>query len=99
MVGFLLSSVFLSTFVHPTASVSITEDNSSWVGAWWMGLAIGSAFAFLIGIILTGMPKIIKKEDHNRSTVNEANRKAEVCCRFNFDIDLTFKGWIHLNLI
>ena len=75
MVGFVLSSAFLSTFVHPNASVSITEKSPLWVGAWWMGFMIGSAFAFIIGILLTGMPKLINKE---KGTKSESTSKFEV---------------------
>ena len=69
MAGFLLSSVFLGIFVHPNASVHITEKSPSWIGAWWLGIAIGTAFALIIGILLTGLPKKFRKRDGNK--INE----------------------------
>ena len=65
MAGFLLSSVFLGIFVHPNASVSISEKSPSWVGAWWLGFALGSVFAFIIGILLTGLPRKFRRDDGN----------------------------------
>ena len=65
MVGFSLSSVYLGIFVHPSASVRITEKSPSWIGAWWLGIAISTVFAFIIGILLTGLPKKFRKRDGN----------------------------------
>eukprot|EP00794_Sanderia_malayensis_P014073 gene14073-15540_t len=70
IVGFLVASVFLNIFVHPEMSVNITSKNSqSWIGAWWLGFALGAIFALLVSIFLSAFPKEIN------SKYNEPNEK------------------------
>ena len=76
VIGFLLSSVFLSIFVHPNVSVSINEKSPSWIGAWWLGFAIGSVLAFVIGFLLTGLPAKFRRDNENK---NEQNSTNQVC--------------------
>ena len=47
LVGFVLSSVFLSIYVDIGAKSDLTPQDERWVGAWWLGFvvcAIGCAF-------------------------------------------------------
>jgi len=67
VLGFLLASVFLGIFVHPTANVSIKEKSPSWIGAWWLGIALGAVFAFIIGILLTGLPRKFQRNEQSKS--------------------------------
>ena len=76
IVGALLSSAFLKIFVHPGAIVNITSKSESWIGAWWLGFAIGSALAFIVGIALTAFPRITR----NARYKNEASPKQPMVC-------------------
>ena len=76
VIGFLLSSVFLQIFVHPGATIRITPKSPSWIGAWWMGFAIGAVLAFIIGILLTALPKRFKG---GAMTGDEEKNSNKVC--------------------
>ena len=57
LVGSGLSSVFLSIYVDPGVSSSLTVDDERWVGAWWLGFAIFSAVAVFWGLGIMGFPR------------------------------------------
>ncbi|NXC34862.1 SO1C1 protein, partial [Campylorhamphus procurvoides] len=65
MFGFLLGSLcaklYVDTgFVDP-GSITITPQDSRWVGAWWLGFLIAGATNFLSAIPFCFLPKSLKK--------------------------------------
>ena len=39
-IGFALGGIFLSIFVDPFTSTTLTSDNPQWVGGWWIGFVL-----------------------------------------------------------
>ncbi|CAH3111261.1 unnamed protein product [Porites lobata] len=56
-VGFALSSIFLSLFVETGVQTSLTRQDTSWVGNWWLGFTIFGGFAVFWSLWLFGFPK------------------------------------------
>ncbi|XP_030920275.1 solute carrier organic anion transporter family member 1C1-like [Geospiza fortis] len=58
-------------FLHPIAmmgpmfgwSITITPQDSRWVGAWWLGFLIGGVLSFLSAIPFCFLPKSLKKPE------------------------------------
>ncbi|KAM6211786.1 solute carrier organic anion transporter family member 1C1-like [Sarcoramphus papa] len=67
MFGFLLGSLCAKLYVDigfvDLGSVTITPQDSRWVGAWWLGFLIGGATSFLAAIPFCFLPKSLKKPD------------------------------------
>ncbi|NXI59131.1 SO1C1 protein, partial [Chloroceryle aenea] len=65
MFGFLLGSLCAKLYVDigfvDLGSISITPQDSRWVGAWWLGFLIGGAASFLAAIPFCFLPKSLKK--------------------------------------
>ncbi|NWV27390.1 SO1C1 protein, partial [Origma solitaria] len=65
MFGFLLGSLCAKLYVDigfvDPGSISITPQDSRWVGAWWLGFLIGGAASFLAAIPFCFLPKSLKK--------------------------------------
>ncbi|CAK8679887.1 solute carrier organic anion transporter family member 4A1-like [Clavelina lepadiformis] len=55
--GFLLGGRFLKTYTDITTSVSITEDSSLWIGAWWFGFLIGGIVIIVMSFPILMFPK------------------------------------------
>ncbi|OWK62459.1 Solute carrier organic anion transporter family member 1C1 [Lonchura striata] len=67
MFGFLLGSLCAKLYVDigfvDPGSISITPQDSRWVGAWWLGFLIGGATSFLSAIPFCFLPKSLKKPE------------------------------------
>ncbi|NWV80827.1 SO1C1 protein, partial [Dasyornis broadbenti] len=65
MFGFLLGSLCAKLYVDvgfvDSGSISITPQDSRWVGAWWLGFLIAGAASFLSAIPFCFLPKSLKK--------------------------------------
>ncbi|XP_071407451.1 solute carrier organic anion transporter family member 1B3-like isoform X2 [Pithys albifrons albifrons] len=76
MFGFLLGSLCAKLYVDvgfvDPGSITITPQDSRWVGAWWLGFLIGGATNFLSAIPFCFLPKSLKKP-------KEANRDKTSC--------------------
>ncbi|KFR03673.1 Solute carrier organic anion transporter family member 1C1, partial [Nipponia nippon] len=74
MFGFLLGSFCAKLYVDigfvDLGSITITPQDSRWVGAWWLGFLIGGVTSFLAAIPFFFLPKSLKKpeEAHNDKT-------------------------------
>ncbi|NXE63938.1 SO1C1 protein, partial [Calcarius ornatus] len=67
MFGFLLGSLCAKLYVDigfvDPGSITITPQDSRWVGAWWLGFLIGGALSFLSAIPFCFLPKSLKKPE------------------------------------
>ncbi|KFP33906.1 Solute carrier organic anion transporter family member 1C1, partial [Colius striatus] len=65
MFGFLLGSLCAKLYVDigfvDLGSITITPQDSRWVGAWWLGFLVGGVTSFLAGIPFCFLPKSLKK--------------------------------------
>ncbi|KAM9276219.1 solute carrier organic anion transporter family member 1B3-like [Cariama cristata] len=67
MFGFLLGSLCAKLYVDigfvDLGSITITPQDSRWVGAWWLGFLIGGLISFLAAIPFCFLPKNLKKPE------------------------------------
>ncbi|NXP33485.1 SO1C1 protein, partial [Leiothrix lutea] len=67
MFGFLLGSLCARLYVDigfvDPGSITITPQDSRWVGAWWLGFLIAGATNFLSAIPFCFLPKSLKKPE------------------------------------
>ncbi|NXK17878.1 SO1C1 protein, partial [Arenaria interpres] len=67
MFGFLLGSLCAKLYVDigfvDLGSITITPQDSRWVGAWWLGFLIAGATNFLAAIPFCFLPKRLKKPE------------------------------------
>ncbi|NXY55544.1 SO1C1 protein, partial [Callaeas wilsoni] len=67
MFGFLLGSLCAKLYVDigfvDPGSITITPQDSRWVGAWWLGFLIGGATSFLSAIPFCFLPKSLKRPE------------------------------------
>ncbi|NXO82593.1 SO1C1 protein, partial [Sitta europaea] len=67
MFGFLLGSLCAKLYVDigfvDPGSITISPQDSRWVGAWWLGFLIGGATSFLSAIPFCFLPKSLKKPE------------------------------------
>ncbi|XP_026696770.1 solute carrier organic anion transporter family member 1C1-like isoform X2 [Athene cunicularia] len=73
MFGFLLGSLCAKLYVDigfvDLGSITITPQDSRWVGAWWLGFLIGGVTSFLAAIPFCFLPRSLKKpEEANDKT-------------------------------
>ncbi|NWT36626.1 SO1C1 protein, partial [Chroicocephalus maculipennis] len=74
MFGFLLGSLCAKLYVDigfvDLGSITITPQDSRWVGAWWLGFLIAGVTNFLAAVPFCFLPKSLKKpeEDNNGKT-------------------------------
>ncbi|NWU11097.1 SO1C1 protein, partial [Cephalopterus ornatus] len=76
MFGFLLGSLCAKLYVDigfvDPGSITITPQDSRWVGAWWLGFLIGGTISLLSAIPFCFLPKSLKKPE-------EANNDKTSC--------------------
>ncbi|NXU57138.1 SO1C1 protein, partial [Turnix velox] len=69
MFGFLLGSLVAKLYVDigfvDIGKVTITPQDSRWVGAWWLGFLIAAVTNFLAAIPFCFLPKRLKKPETN----------------------------------
>ncbi|NWH64812.1 SO1C1 protein, partial [Geococcyx californianus] len=75
MFGFLLGSLCAKLYVDigfvDLGSITITPQDSRWVGAWWLGFLIGGAASFLSAIPFCFLPKSLKRpEEANNDKIS-----------------------------
>ncbi|XP_010001310.1 PREDICTED: solute carrier organic anion transporter family member 1B3-like [Chaetura pelagica] len=67
MFGFLLGSLCAKLYVDigfvDLGSITITPQDSRWVGAWWLGFLIGGIVNFLAALPFCFLPKSLKKPE------------------------------------
>ncbi|XP_051471134.1 solute carrier organic anion transporter family member 1C1 isoform X3 [Apus apus] len=67
MFGFLLGSLCAKLYVDigfvDLGSITITPQDSRWVGAWWLGFLIGGIASFLAALPFCFLPKSLKKPE------------------------------------
>ncbi|NXL47530.1 SO1C1 protein, partial [Podilymbus podiceps] len=67
MFGFLLGSLCAKLYVDigfvDLGSITITPQDSRWVGAWWLGFLIGGVISFLAAIPFCFLPKSLKNPE------------------------------------
>uniref|UniRef100_A0A8C3JJP9 Solute carrier organic anion transporter family member n=1 Tax=Calidris pygmaea TaxID=425635 RepID=A0A8C3JJP9_9CHAR len=74
MFGFLLGSLCARLYVDigfvDLGSITITPQDSRWVGAWWLGFVIAGATNFLAAIPFCFLPKRLKKPEEANNDKN-----------------------------
>ncbi|XP_072000864.1 solute carrier organic anion transporter family member 1C1-like [Engystomops pustulosus] len=67
IIGFMLSSYFAKLYVDigfvNLDTVTITPQDTRWVGAWWLGFLVSGALALVSGIPFCFLPKSIEGEE------------------------------------
>ncbi|XP_054844851.1 solute carrier organic anion transporter family member 1B3-like [Eublepharis macularius] len=67
MAGFLLGSLFAKLYVDigfvDLGTISITPNDSRWVGAWWLGFLVGGVINLISAIPFCFLPKSLNGED------------------------------------
>ncbi|XP_075296299.1 solute carrier organic anion transporter family member 1C1 [Opisthocomus hoazin] len=71
MFGFLLGSLCARLYVDigfvDLGSITITPQDSRWVGAWWLGFLISGVTSFLAAIPFCFLPKSLKKPEETNN--------------------------------
>ena len=63
VIGFFFGGVFLSIYVDVSVETSLTPDNASWVGAWWIPFIITGFLSLLIAIPFLMFPRKLPNSD------------------------------------
>ena len=61
--GFGLGGAFLKVYVDPWKDTTLVESDSGWVGAWWLGFALGGVISILISILFFMFPEKYPNSD------------------------------------
>ena len=56
-IGFILGGAFLSIWIDPGASSSLTPASSGWVGAWWAGFVFSGGMLLLLSPFMAMYPR------------------------------------------
>ena len=67
VIGFLFGGVFLSIYVDLGVETSLTPQDPSWVGAWWMPFTILGLLSFLIAVPFFLFPRQLPNSDEIRA--------------------------------
>ncbi|NWY42869.1 SO1C1 protein, partial [Sylvia atricapilla] len=94
MFGFLLGSLCARLYVDigfvDPGSISITPQDSRWVGAWWLGFVIAGATNFLSAIPFCFLPKSLKKpEEANKEKTSHGLLENTAAMRNKLSADKT----------
>ena len=58
-IGFGLGGAFLSIYVDPQQTTTLTEADPGWVGAWWVCFLVSSIMSFLLAIPFLMYPRLL----------------------------------------
>ncbi|XP_030073109.1 solute carrier organic anion transporter family member 1B3 isoform X2 [Microcaecilia unicolor] len=78
ILGFILGSLCAKLyvdigFVNPD-NITITPQDSRWVGAWWLGFLVSGIVSLLSAIPFCFIPKTLKKQVENENNVKETSK-------------------------
>ncbi|XP_073418444.1 solute carrier organic anion transporter family member 1C1-like isoform X2 [Dendrobates tinctorius] len=81
MTGFMLSSVFAKLYVDigfvDLDTLTITPQDSRWVGAWWLGFLVAGVVNLIAGIPFCFLPKNIKTKEAQPSPEGQKLKETE----------------------
>ncbi|XP_066446834.1 solute carrier organic anion transporter family member 1C1-like isoform X2 [Eleutherodactylus coqui] len=81
MAAFMLSSLFAKLYVDigfvNLDTVSITPQDTRWVGAWWLGFLVAGTLSLIAGIPFCFLPKTIKTKETPPSSEGQKPKEAE----------------------
>ncbi|KFR01909.1 Solute carrier organic anion transporter family member 1C1, partial [Opisthocomus hoazin] len=93
MFGFLLGSLCARLYVDigfvDLGSITITPQDSRWVGAWWLGFLISGVTSFLAAIPFCFLPKSLKKPEETNNDKTSYDY-SPVIMSFIFQIQLIY---------
>lgn len=78
MIGYGLSSYFLTLFIDPTLTPTIPSSDTRWLGAWWISPLIIGALSGLIGFLMGLFPKTLpeaSREEPSAIELESLNQK------------------------
>ncbi|XP_072000870.1 solute carrier organic anion transporter family member 1B3-like [Engystomops pustulosus] len=81
MAGFMLGSFFARLYVDigfvDLDTVTITPQDTRWVGAWWLGFLLAGAVTLISGIPFCFMPKAMKRKEVQSSPDEQKLKEME----------------------
>ncbi|XP_075131596.1 solute carrier organic anion transporter family member 1C1-like [Leptodactylus fuscus] len=81
MTGFMLSSLFARFYVDigfvDLKTVTITPQDTRWVGAWWLGFLVAGVLTLISGIPFCFLPRSIKRKAAQPSPEEQKLKEAE----------------------
>ncbi|NXB66582.1 SO1C1 protein, partial [Struthidea cinerea] len=102
MFGFLLGSLCAKLYVDigfvDLGSITITPQDSRWVGAWWLGFLIGGAASFLSAIPFCFLPKSLKKPEEANKDKTSRYSPVTMPCIFQCQLICPFLSDFYTSL-
>ncbi|NXC39459.1 SO1C1 protein, partial [Penelope pileata] len=103
MFGFLLGSLCAKLYVDigfvDLGTITITPQDSRWVGAWWLGFLIGGVLSFLAAIPFCFLPKSLKKpSEANKDKTSSNYSPVIISCIFQSQFTYPFLSDFYISL-
>ncbi|NWW52851.1 SO1C1 protein, partial [Pedionomus torquatus] len=109
--GFLLGSLCAKLYVDigfvDLDTITITQKDAQWVGAWWLGYLIAGSISIVAGIPFWFLPKYLPKPEtrkdssttsENSKFITEDNKETQISCQHQVKISEMAKGKSLLSL-